>query len=100
MIKHDVKDDDNELRDYVDDMVLFKEGDTKEEAILLERLQNILQIETFLFIDPWIVYKDVKLSTAMCILSKITLSYGNHSGEYSRCFQRHGHGVTQGFRLS
>eukprot|EP00972_Heterocapsa_arctica_P004696 696398-Heterocapsa_arctica.AAC.1 len=25
MIKHDVKDDDNELRDYVDDTVLFKE---------------------------------------------------------------------------
>eukprot|EP00972_Heterocapsa_arctica_P029814 4393335-Heterocapsa_arctica.AAC.1 len=23
----------NELRDYVDDMVLFKEGDTEEEAI-------------------------------------------------------------------
>eukprot|EP00972_Heterocapsa_arctica_P015881 2341190-Heterocapsa_arctica.AAC.1 len=33
MIKYDVKDDDNELRDYVDDMVLFKEGDTEEEAI-------------------------------------------------------------------
>eukprot|EP00972_Heterocapsa_arctica_P069183 10222409-Heterocapsa_arctica.AAC.1 len=33
MIKHDVKDDDNELRDYVDDMVLFKEGDTGEEAV-------------------------------------------------------------------
>eukprot|EP00972_Heterocapsa_arctica_P110906 16331936-Heterocapsa_arctica.AAC.1 len=33
MIKHDVKDDDNELRDYVDDMVLFKEGDTEEEAV-------------------------------------------------------------------
>eukprot|EP00972_Heterocapsa_arctica_P106922 15749734-Heterocapsa_arctica.AAC.1 len=33
MIKYDVKDDDNELRYYVDDMVLFKEGDTEEEAI-------------------------------------------------------------------
>ncbi len=33
MIKHDVKDDGNELRDYVDDMVLFKEGDTEEEAV-------------------------------------------------------------------
>eukprot|EP00972_Heterocapsa_arctica_P073861 10903681-Heterocapsa_arctica.AAC.1 len=33
MIKQDVKDDNNELRDYVDDMVLFKEGDTEEEAI-------------------------------------------------------------------
>eukprot|EP00972_Heterocapsa_arctica_P113234 16436075-Heterocapsa_arctica.AAC.1 len=33
MIKYDVKDDDNELRDCVDDMVLFKEGDTEEEAI-------------------------------------------------------------------
>eukprot|EP00972_Heterocapsa_arctica_P044833 6615457-Heterocapsa_arctica.AAC.1 len=32
-MKHDAKDDDNELRDYVDDMVLFKEGDTEEEAI-------------------------------------------------------------------
>eukprot|EP00972_Heterocapsa_arctica_P031735 4675311-Heterocapsa_arctica.AAC.1 len=33
MIKGDVKDENNELRDYVDDMVLFKEGDTEEEAI-------------------------------------------------------------------
>eukprot|EP00972_Heterocapsa_arctica_P018970 2800536-Heterocapsa_arctica.AAC.1 len=33
MIKYDVKDDDNELKYYVDDMVLFKEGDTEEEAI-------------------------------------------------------------------
>eukprot|EP00972_Heterocapsa_arctica_P071658 10585450-Heterocapsa_arctica.AAC.1 len=33
MIKQDVKDDNNELRDYADDMVLFKEGDTEEEAI-------------------------------------------------------------------
>eukprot|EP00972_Heterocapsa_arctica_P056065 8269503-Heterocapsa_arctica.AAC.1 len=33
MIKYDVKDDDNELRDYVDDMVPFKEGDTEGEAI-------------------------------------------------------------------
>eukprot|EP00972_Heterocapsa_arctica_P018296 2702248-Heterocapsa_arctica.AAC.1 len=33
MIKYDVKDDDNELRDYVDDVVLFKEGDTEEETI-------------------------------------------------------------------
>jgi hypothetical protein len=33
MIKQDVKDENNELRDYVDDMVLFKEGDTEEEAI-------------------------------------------------------------------
>eukprot|EP00972_Heterocapsa_arctica_P030831 4536461-Heterocapsa_arctica.AAC.1 len=34
MINEDVKDDNNELRDYVDDMVvLFKEGDTEEEAI-------------------------------------------------------------------
>eukprot|EP00972_Heterocapsa_arctica_P037836 5569612-Heterocapsa_arctica.AAC.1 len=33
MIKEDVKDENNELRDYVDDMVLFKEGDTEEEAI-------------------------------------------------------------------
>eukprot|EP00972_Heterocapsa_arctica_P113116 16435411-Heterocapsa_arctica.AAC.1 len=33
MIKYDVKDDDNELRDNVDDMVLFKEGDTEGEAI-------------------------------------------------------------------
>eukprot|EP00972_Heterocapsa_arctica_P000555 82195-Heterocapsa_arctica.AAC.1 len=33
MIKQDVKDDSNELRDYVDDMDLFKEGDTEEEAI-------------------------------------------------------------------
>eukprot|EP00972_Heterocapsa_arctica_P001769 252439-Heterocapsa_arctica.AAC.1 len=33
MIKEDVKDENNMLRDYVDDMVLFKEGDTKEEAI-------------------------------------------------------------------
>ena len=33
MIKQGVKDDDNELRDYVDDMVLFKEGDTEEEAV-------------------------------------------------------------------
>eukprot|EP00972_Heterocapsa_arctica_P003211 478202-Heterocapsa_arctica.AAC.1 len=33
MIKHEVKDDDNELRDHVDDMVLFKEGDTEEEAV-------------------------------------------------------------------
>eukprot|EP00972_Heterocapsa_arctica_P071221 10520446-Heterocapsa_arctica.AAC.1 len=32
MMKHDVKDDDNELIHYVDDMVLFKEGDTEEEA--------------------------------------------------------------------
>eukprot|EP00972_Heterocapsa_arctica_P101291 14929751-Heterocapsa_arctica.AAC.1 len=33
MIKEDVKDENNELRDYVDDMVLFREGDTEEEAI-------------------------------------------------------------------
>eukprot|EP00972_Heterocapsa_arctica_P100550 14825760-Heterocapsa_arctica.AAC.1 len=33
MIKYDVKDDDNELRECVDDMVLFKEGDTEQEAI-------------------------------------------------------------------
>eukprot|EP00972_Heterocapsa_arctica_P063979 9439126-Heterocapsa_arctica.AAC.1 len=33
MIKEDVKDESNELRDYVDDIVLFKEGDTEEEAI-------------------------------------------------------------------
>eukprot|EP00972_Heterocapsa_arctica_P013891 2046973-Heterocapsa_arctica.AAC.1 len=33
MIKQDVKDDNKELRYYVDDMVLFKEGDTEEEAI-------------------------------------------------------------------
>eukprot|EP00972_Heterocapsa_arctica_P000119 19358-Heterocapsa_arctica.AAC.1 len=33
IIKEDVKDENNELRDYVDDMVLFKEGDTEEEAI-------------------------------------------------------------------
>eukprot|EP00972_Heterocapsa_arctica_P081753 12048587-Heterocapsa_arctica.AAC.1 len=33
MIKQDVKDENNELRDYVDDMVLFKEKDTEEEAI-------------------------------------------------------------------
>eukprot|EP00972_Heterocapsa_arctica_P057567 8492530-Heterocapsa_arctica.AAC.1 len=33
MIKLDVKDDNNELRDYVDDMVLFKERDNEEEAI-------------------------------------------------------------------
>eukprot|EP00972_Heterocapsa_arctica_P011567 1694432-Heterocapsa_arctica.AAC.1 len=32
MMKQDVKDENNELRDYVDDMVLF-EGDTEEEAI-------------------------------------------------------------------
>ena len=29
MIKEQVKDENNELRDYVDDMVLFKEGDTE-----------------------------------------------------------------------
>eukprot|EP00972_Heterocapsa_arctica_P045939 6778830-Heterocapsa_arctica.AAC.1 len=33
MIKEDVKYENNELRDYVDDMLLFKEGDTEEEAI-------------------------------------------------------------------
>eukprot|EP00972_Heterocapsa_arctica_P028821 4241192-Heterocapsa_arctica.AAC.1 len=33
MIKEDVKDENNELRGYVDDMVLFKEGNTEEEAI-------------------------------------------------------------------
>eukprot|EP00972_Heterocapsa_arctica_P109930 16186798-Heterocapsa_arctica.AAC.1 len=33
MIKEDVKDETNEFRDYADDMVLFKEGDTEEEAI-------------------------------------------------------------------
>eukprot|EP00972_Heterocapsa_arctica_P100008 14747833-Heterocapsa_arctica.AAC.1 len=33
MIKQDVKDDNHELRDHLDDMVLFKEGDTEEEAI-------------------------------------------------------------------
>eukprot|EP00972_Heterocapsa_arctica_P110898 16331242-Heterocapsa_arctica.AAC.1 len=33
MTKEDVKDENNELRDYVDDMVMFKEGDTEEEAI-------------------------------------------------------------------
>eukprot|EP00972_Heterocapsa_arctica_P024753 3651540-Heterocapsa_arctica.AAC.1 len=32
-IKQEVKDEGNELRDYVDDMVLFKEGDTEEETI-------------------------------------------------------------------
>eukprot|EP00972_Heterocapsa_arctica_P056105 8276176-Heterocapsa_arctica.AAC.1 len=33
MIKQDVTDENNELRYYVDVMVLFKEGDTEEEAI-------------------------------------------------------------------
>eukprot|EP00972_Heterocapsa_arctica_P040499 5967703-Heterocapsa_arctica.AAC.1 len=33
MIKEDVKDENNELIYYVDDMALFKEGDTEEEAI-------------------------------------------------------------------
>eukprot|EP00972_Heterocapsa_arctica_P060594 8938545-Heterocapsa_arctica.AAC.1 len=33
MIKEDVKYENNELRDYVDGMVLFNEGDTEEEAI-------------------------------------------------------------------
>eukprot|EP00972_Heterocapsa_arctica_P026684 3927555-Heterocapsa_arctica.AAC.1 len=33
MIKQDVKDEHNERRDYVDDMVLLKEGDTEEEAM-------------------------------------------------------------------
>eukprot|EP00972_Heterocapsa_arctica_P093095 13730892-Heterocapsa_arctica.AAC.1 len=33
MIKQDVKDENNKLIHYVDDMVLFKEGDTEEEAI-------------------------------------------------------------------
>eukprot|EP00972_Heterocapsa_arctica_P018381 2714970-Heterocapsa_arctica.AAC.1 len=33
MIKEDVKDENNDLRDYVDDVVRFKEGDTEEEAI-------------------------------------------------------------------
>eukprot|EP00972_Heterocapsa_arctica_P029182 4291267-Heterocapsa_arctica.AAC.1 len=33
MIKQDVKYEKNELRDYVDDMVRFKEGDTEEESI-------------------------------------------------------------------
>eukprot|EP00972_Heterocapsa_arctica_P078493 11577057-Heterocapsa_arctica.AAC.1 len=33
MIKEDVKDENNERRDYVDDKVLFKEGDTEDEAI-------------------------------------------------------------------
>eukprot|EP00972_Heterocapsa_arctica_P092344 13618585-Heterocapsa_arctica.AAC.1 len=33
MIKQDVKDENNELRDYAADVVLLKEGDTEEEAI-------------------------------------------------------------------
>eukprot|EP00972_Heterocapsa_arctica_P115568 16448459-Heterocapsa_arctica.AAC.1 len=33
MVKQDVKYENNELIYYVDDMVLFKEGDTEEEAI-------------------------------------------------------------------
>eukprot|EP00972_Heterocapsa_arctica_P058267 8596152-Heterocapsa_arctica.AAC.1 len=33
MVKQDVNDENNELRYYVDDTVLFKEGDTEEEAI-------------------------------------------------------------------
>eukprot|EP00972_Heterocapsa_arctica_P071847 10613006-Heterocapsa_arctica.AAC.1 len=33
LIEEDVKDENNDLRDYVDDVVLFKEGDTEEEAI-------------------------------------------------------------------
>eukprot|EP00972_Heterocapsa_arctica_P098658 14559408-Heterocapsa_arctica.AAC.1 len=33
MIKQGVKYENNELRYYVDDMILFKEGDTAEEAI-------------------------------------------------------------------
>eukprot|EP00972_Heterocapsa_arctica_P050887 7479192-Heterocapsa_arctica.AAC.1 len=33
MIKQDVKDENNELRYDVDDMILFNEGDTEEEAI-------------------------------------------------------------------
>eukprot|EP00972_Heterocapsa_arctica_P020420 3012856-Heterocapsa_arctica.AAC.1 len=33
MIKEEVKDEGNELRDFVDDMVLFKEEDTEEQAI-------------------------------------------------------------------
>eukprot|EP00972_Heterocapsa_arctica_P052185 7675455-Heterocapsa_arctica.AAC.1 len=34
MIKEDVKDENNELRCFVEDMVLFKEGDTEEQAIV------------------------------------------------------------------
>eukprot|EP00972_Heterocapsa_arctica_P021565 3172608-Heterocapsa_arctica.AAC.1 len=53
MIKDDVKDDNNEPRDYVDDMVLFKEGDTEEQAIIglhkdltepTQKLTNIGQV--------------------------------------------------------
>eukprot|EP00972_Heterocapsa_arctica_P048246 7114128-Heterocapsa_arctica.AAC.1 len=33
MIKEEIKDEGNELRDFVDDMVLFKEEDTEEQAI-------------------------------------------------------------------
>eukprot|EP00972_Heterocapsa_arctica_P001524 219939-Heterocapsa_arctica.AAC.1 len=33
MIKEDVKNENNELRDYVDGTVLFKEGNTEKEAI-------------------------------------------------------------------
>eukprot|EP00972_Heterocapsa_arctica_P110474 16264050-Heterocapsa_arctica.AAC.1 len=33
MIKEDVKDENNEVRYYVDDVVIFQEGDTEEEAI-------------------------------------------------------------------
>ncbi len=33
MIKEQVKDEGNELRDYVDDMVIFKEGDTEEQTM-------------------------------------------------------------------
>eukprot|EP00972_Heterocapsa_arctica_P097305 14356340-Heterocapsa_arctica.AAC.1 len=33
MIKEDVKDENNELIHKVDDIVVFKEGDTEEEAI-------------------------------------------------------------------
>eukprot|EP00972_Heterocapsa_arctica_P102823 15154958-Heterocapsa_arctica.AAC.1 len=33
MLKEDVKDENNELRDLVDDMMIFKEGDTEEQAI-------------------------------------------------------------------
>eukprot|EP00972_Heterocapsa_arctica_P101816 15001564-Heterocapsa_arctica.AAC.1 len=33
MIKEEVKEEDNELRDLVDDMVLFKEEDTEIQAV-------------------------------------------------------------------
>eukprot|EP00972_Heterocapsa_arctica_P089045 13132393-Heterocapsa_arctica.AAC.1 len=59
MIKEDVKDENNELRDYVDDVVLFKEGDTEEEEAISGLYKDLMEAKNK-FTEIGQVLKDKK----------------------------------------